>query len=330
MHDHRQHLTDEELILAADAEPGKTSTRVGAHLEVCIQCRDRAAKLENAIAEFAQARRASLDRQFPSIAGPRALLRARMSEMTARQASISSHFRISSSLFAGEFALAALVALIAVSGVLAFRHGALRNESPAPLSSGLRVLPNRDFTPGAVRPASLQEICALPQEEVVKEVSPSQRRKVLTEYGIPAAQANEYEVDYLITPGLGGNDDIRNLWPQPYHTSTWNAYVKDVLEQRLHEMVCSHQIDLAAAQKAIATNWIAAYQQYVQPSASKTRTGTASSFAASVRSIAFTKDVESPPFFAINGHRLVDRWRLHSPLGFQTTTPGASPFSSRI
>jgi hypothetical protein len=36
------------------------------------------------------------------------------------------------------------------------------------------------------------------------------------------------------------------------------------LEERLHEMVCSHQLDLAAAQKAIATDWIVAYQKYVR------------------------------------------------------------------
>lgn len=107
------------------------------------------------------------------------------------------------------------------------------------------------------------------REEVVKEVSPSQREKVLAEYGIPAAQAGDYEVDYLITPGLGGNDDIRNLWPEPYHTANWNAHVKDALEERLHEMVCSHQLDLETAQKAIATDWIAAYQKYVWSASAK-------------------------------------------------------------
>ena len=30
------------------------------------------------------------------------------------------------------------------------------------------------------------------------------------------AQPRNYEVDHLITPALGGTDDIRNLWPEPY------------------------------------------------------------------------------------------------------------------
>ncbi|MGB6727402.1 MAG: hypothetical protein WBE74_16040, partial [Terracidiphilus sp.] len=86
---------------------------------------------------------------------------------------------------------------------------------------------------------------------------------------ISVAQSDEYEVDYLITPGLGGDDDIRNLWPEPYHSATWNSHLKDELEERLHEMVCSDQLDLSVAQNAIASNWIAAYQKYVAATQSK-------------------------------------------------------------
>jgi hypothetical protein len=68
-------------------------------------------------------------------------------------------------------------------------------------------------------------------------------------------------VDYLITPELGGVDSIRNLWPQPYST-VWNAHVKDMLEERLHALVCSGQVDLATAQREIATDWIGAYKKY--------------------------------------------------------------------
>jgi hypothetical protein len=41
--------------------------------------------------------------------------------------------------------------------------------------------------------------------------------------------------------------------------------VKDRLENHLHAMVCSAEIDLPKAQAAIAANWIAAYKQYVGP-----------------------------------------------------------------
>ena len=77
------------------------------------------------------------------------------------------------------------------------------------------------------------------------------------------APKNAYEVDFLITPALGGAASVRNLWPQPYHRAAWNAYRKDVLEERLHSLVCSGQLDLGTAQREIATNWIDAYKKYV-------------------------------------------------------------------
>jgi hypothetical protein len=88
------------------------------------------------------------------------------------------------------------------------------------------------------------------------------RQKVFQEYGIMNARANDYEIDYLIAPGLGGAEDLHNLWPQPYTSHTWNASVKDALEERLHQLVCSGNLDLRAAQHDIATDWIAAYKKY--------------------------------------------------------------------
>jgi hypothetical protein len=69
------------------------------------------------------------------------------------------------------------------------------------------------------------------------------------------------EVDHLISLELGGSNRPANLWPEPYDI-VWNAKVKDKLENRLHKMVCAGEIDLSTAQKAIAKDWIAAYQQY--------------------------------------------------------------------
>jgi hypothetical protein len=71
-----------------------------------------------------------------------------------------------------------------------------------------------------------------------------------------------YEVDYLITPALGGADDIRNLWPQPYAEGEWNAHVKDALENHLHDLVCTGNLTLETAQRDIARNWVDAYRKY--------------------------------------------------------------------
>ncbi len=64
----------------------------------------------------------------------------------------------------------------------------------------------------------------------------------------------------LIALELGGSNRVTNLWPEPYEI-TWNAHVKDRLENRLHELVCAGRLDLATAQRAIATDWIEAYKR---------------------------------------------------------------------
>ena len=71
------------------------------------------------------------------------------------------------------------------------------------------------------------------------EVPTLLRQEVFREYGIVNARADDYEIDFLIAPGLGGTEDIHNLWPEPYTSPTWNAHVKDALEEHLHQLVCA-------------------------------------------------------------------------------------------
>ena len=92
-------------------------------------------------------------------------------------------------------------------------------------------------------------------------VPASLQQQVFELYGITNPRPDAYEIDYLITPDLGGAANLRNLWPQPYDTA-WNARVKDQLEERLHLMVCKGEIDLATAQHDLAADWIAAYEKY--------------------------------------------------------------------
>jgi hypothetical protein len=61
---------------------------------------------------------------------------------------------------------------------------------------------------------------------------------------------------------LGGAEDIRNLWPQPYNNGVWNARIKDALEDLLRSKVCNGEIDLATAQSEIAQDWVAAYKKH--------------------------------------------------------------------
>jgi hypothetical protein len=94
----------------------------------------------------------------------------------------------------------------------------------------------------------------------------ARRDEILRRYGLPAGMHPDYEIDHLIPLCLGGSDDHSNLWPRPRRSieETWNAEAKDRLEHLMCDMVCHGQIDIAAAQQAIATDWIAAYQTYYE------------------------------------------------------------------
>lgn len=75
---------------------------------------------------------------------------------------------------------------------------------------------------------------------------------------------DEYELDYLITPELGGAPTLQNLLPQRYASRPWNAHVKDQLERLLPRLVCDGAISLQTAQGEIAVDWIAAYRKYLR------------------------------------------------------------------
>jgi hypothetical protein len=154
--------------------------------------------------------------------------------------------------------------IAALATVVAGHWTALHHaDRQAAFSVPARSVPDVSLTPGATILASRSQVCSgsTPNNRAVPA---SLQRKVFEEYGIPGAQAVAYEVDYLITPALGGADDIHNLWPQSYSETVWNARVKDALEDRLHDLVCQGQIDLATAQRDISVNWIAAYKKYFQ------------------------------------------------------------------
>ena len=123
-------------------------------------------------------------------------------------------------------------------------------------------LPDPVLTPGAIRAVTMAQVCIKGSSGKARNVPNSVKRQVYKAYGIVNAAPGEYEVDHLISLELGGSNDIKNLWPQSYITTPWNAHLKDKLETRLHALVCRGMLTLEEAQKAISSNWIAAYQKY--------------------------------------------------------------------
>ncbi|MBW0000331.1 MAG: hypothetical protein JO015_14620 [Verrucomicrobia bacterium] len=127
------------------------------------------------------------------------------------------------------------------------------------------ILPDPRLTPGDVFDVTAGDVCTPGYSRKVRNVPQSVKEEVYREYGITEHHRGEYECDHLISLELGGSNSIKNLWPQSYRTRPWNARVKDRLENRLHELVCSGKLDLKTAQQAIASNWIEAYKKYVGP-----------------------------------------------------------------
>jgi hypothetical protein len=125
-------------------------------------------------------------------------------------------------------------------------------------------LPDPTLTPGAVLTTDAAAVCKPGYAKSVRHVPGKVKARVYREYGVAHHARGEYEVDHLISLELGGSNDIKNLWPESYRTEPWNAHVKDKLEDRLHEVVCTGKLSLPEAQKAIAADWIAAYRRFVE------------------------------------------------------------------
>jgi anti-sigma factor RsiW len=249
---HGSHLSDDELMLALDGELDPVQMGlVENHLRQCWNCRERRKELEQSITEYVRAHR-DLTPGIPPGDGPLSRLRAQMAAMSEEQAGAWRHWPATWKWFAGPALLCGFAAV--VSGVL------LSWWAGQGVPSG--PLPDARLTPGATRLLSREQICAVPLEEDDRGVPAHLARQVFEQYRIARPKPRMYEVDYLISPALGGAEDIRNLWPQPYADGVWTSRVKDALEDHLRRMVCDGSLDLETAQREIATDWIAAYRKY--------------------------------------------------------------------
>jgi hypothetical protein len=142
----------------------------------------------------------------------------------------------------------------------------MRRGDRTVLSAEARATPDPNLTPGATLPVTKGDICSADRVEARRMISEPVARQVFAAYGITRPAPGSYELDYLITPALGGDDNIRNFWPQPYGTTVWNAHLKDALEDHLYRLVCEDRLDLSTAQRDISQDWIQAYKKYFQTS----------------------------------------------------------------
>ena len=123
-------------------------------------------------------------------------------------------------------------------------------------------LPDPKCTPGAINPNVTQAnigdtICRSGWTKTVRPPT-SKTDKMKAEsarsYSLPTGETGEY--DHLVSLELGGApDDPRNLWVEPGKIPN----PKDAVENKLSEAVCSGLITLDTAQRAIAGDWVTAF-----------------------------------------------------------------------
>ena len=132
-------------------------------------------------------------------------------------------------------------------------------------------IPDLQITPGSVRAGLIKEkICEIKWGRDERHVTPQMKQQVFELYGysgyedprcVPAGKRS-CEIDHLISRELGGADEVKNLWPQAYGTSPWNAVLKDKLENRLNKEMCAGRITLQEARDMLVNDWRKAYIKY--------------------------------------------------------------------
>jgi Putative zinc-finger len=242
------HLSDERLLLLVDGElKPRHAVRARRHLSGCARCRVRCERIETSAAEFRRAYQHDGDSRGASAAPLRQALKTQIADI-GEQGRTGPSWVVASAM---------LVAALLGVEFLSTRSGPSLN--PAEPRTGARPIPY--LTPGATRPVDAVDLCAM--RRTAPRVIPARvRQAVVRDYSMELVSAHDYELDYLITPELGGSDDRRNLWPERYSSDLWNAHVKDELERLLPRLVCAGTLPLATAQRDMATDWIAAYKKY--------------------------------------------------------------------
>ena len=122
-------------------------------------------------------------------------------------------------------------------------------------------MPNPSLTPGVALTTNTARVCVRGYSASVRDVPQSEKASVYARYGV-ADVPYKHEVDHLVSLEIGGSNAIANLWPEPY-AGRWGARTKDVLEDRLHELVCDGRLGLRSAQRIEAADWVLAYRRYV-------------------------------------------------------------------
>jgi hypothetical protein len=256
------HPSDHDLLLVLDGElPINEADKVRAHLACCWTCRARVTEFDKTIVDFIGVRQ-QLVPPLPPVDGPQALLRLRLAQL-ATSSKLKFYERVAAFLQLRAVRLSCSAGFAVLVGLMVWRpFEPLPGTNSRVAGFEIRSVPDPQLTPGATLPLTRDDVCAAEMVDAARVVPVDVAKKVFAAYGLDRPEPRAYEVDYLITPALGGSDSIRNFWPQPYRNTVWNAHIKDALEDHLRHLVCAGQLELARAQHEIAIDWISAYKKY--------------------------------------------------------------------
>lgn len=254
------HLSDADLLLLLDADLHAEATHdARAHLSACASCLAR----WQALSAF-DGRVRNMDLEAAWVASVRHEgERTRLEQRLVDDAPRARRWAGLRAQVARPLAVAAALVLLAIASLTLLTSPGTAPTGVDTVSADVEpgALPLRHLTPGATMTVPAAELCrVIPLEPA--PIPADIRTAVLRAYGMEHLADHEYELDYLVTPDLGGSPEPRNLWPEPYGARVWNARVKDELESLLPQLVCEGKVDLATAQRDIASNWIAAYKKY--------------------------------------------------------------------
>ena len=123
--------------------------------------------------------------------------------------------------------------------------------------------PDRRCSPGAYASGLTAAVLCSPgfRTSSVRNVPASEKYAVEREYGLrPGQYGRSLEIDHIVSLELGGSNDIANLFPEGLYAHP-GYRVKDRLENRLHELVCSGRMGLRDAQRRLAAGWESLYER---------------------------------------------------------------------
>jgi hypothetical protein len=164
-----------------------------------------------------------------------------------------------------------LIIVVLFIGFRLYDQGAIKlpsfgNQPPNTQYDGtkvgeLRIYPDPNLTPGKVyKKVTKEDVCTSGYSKRVRDVASATKHKVYENYKLSYPKSDgSWEVDHFIPLGIGGSNDISNLWPEPASPKP-GFLEKDVVENYLHKEICSGNIDIKVAQFMIHNDWYKVYK----------------------------------------------------------------------